>query len=92
MPTHRQASVKLSSPKLVFKASINKLKRYVRDYRQMYGSFYNIMAWHPALLQIANAMLTQPLVPENKYYLDFCLDEHVRFSFQFPLAIAVLEG
>jgi len=58
----------------------------------MYGSFYSIMAWHPALLQIGNAMLTEPFAPENRYYLDFCLDEHVRLSLQFPVAIAVLEG
>ncbi|KAM6529156.1 hypothetical protein FALCPG4_007302 [Fusarium falciforme] len=80
---------KKSSPDVVYKASVNQLKRLVVVYRNNYATSTYTMLWHTALIHVANAILDDTKDSSWRFYLPFCIQCYgsLRQSYRFAEAI-----
>ncbi|KAK2001149.1 hypothetical protein LX36DRAFT_629265 [Colletotrichum falcatum] len=66
-----------ATPDAVYAASVNQLKRTVLFYRQKYPESSHCFYWHPALLYLANAMLSEAMASwhgsEWRFYFRLCM-------------------
>ncbi|WQF75242.1 Putative zn(2)Cys(6) fungal-type DNA-binding domain-containing protein [Colletotrichum destructivum] len=66
-----------STPDAVYAASVKQLKRIVISYRHNHPESSYSFFWHPALLYLANATLTEVTVtghtPDWRFYLRLCI-------------------
>lgn len=80
-------------PEAVFKASLRQLKRLALTYRLKYPQAQYHIAWHPALLYVANAVLADSASePEWRLYFLACLYGYSNLSAAFRLAALCLKG
>ncbi|KAK1974272.1 hypothetical protein LZ30DRAFT_740954 [Colletotrichum cereale] len=82
-----------STPDAVSTASINQLKRIVISYRQNYSESEYCLFWHPALLYVANAMLSEAREPqhntERNFFFRLCVACYQTLYTGFRLAKAL---
>ncbi|KAL2684515.1 hypothetical protein Neosp_005593 [[Neocosmospora] mangrovei] len=78
-----------SSPDVLYKASVNQLKRLVVVYRNNYATSNHTMLWHTALIHVANAILDDTKDTAWRFYLPFCIQYYksLRQSYRFAEAI-----
>lgn len=75
-----------SSPKAVFTASLNQLKRLVLNYRLYCPAAAYSLWWQTGMLYVANGVVRDSSDPDWKFYLLLCIRGYQALANTYPVA------
>ena len=88
----RTFSSQHKTPRDVFMASVNQLKRHVLTHPSKHPSAVYSIFWHTALLQVANAALTDLGNEKSQLFFLLCIRRYHDLAPSFPVMSSILRG